>query len=168
MKDRIIKFGILVLLIFLSNSCKVNSQVFGYGEECENENAIEFSKIIYECIGDERLSLMLKKHTNYDGLIVAFLRVNNEGKIISARVRSISEELTTAEIDNMASKLCNSKYRFKKCVNDLYFKTDEKTLLKRAIENYNGQDLPIGILFPGNLLKDYEGDSVINELKKRI
>lgn len=68
----------------------------------------------------------------------------------------------------MANKLNKSKFRFKKCVDDLYFKTDEKTLLKRAMNNYSGQDLPIGILFPGNLLKDYEGDSVLNELKKRI
>lgn len=152
--------------MLLFQSCKMKSQVFGYGDKCEIANSIELTKVIYECIDEDKLSLILNNHSNYEAKIIAYFRVSSEGKIISVRVRSTFDELNREEIESIVSKLSKSKYRFKKCVNDLYFKTNEKTLLDRAIRNYNGEDLPIGVFFPGNLLKfDNEGDKLENTKK---
>lgn len=160
------RIKIVMLFMLLFQSCKMKSQVFGYGDKCEIANSIELAKVIYECIDEDKLSLILNNHTNYEAKIIAYFRVSSEGRIISVRVKSAFDELNDEEIESIISKLSKSKYRFKKCVNDLYFKTDEKTLLDRVIRNYNGEDLPIGVFFPGSLLKNDNEGNRLEKIKR--
>lgn len=154
--------------MLLFQSCKMKSQAFGYGDKCEIANSIEFARVIYECIDEDKLSLILNNHANYEAKIIAYFRVNSEGSIISVRVRAAFDELNEEEIENINSKLSRSRYRFKKCFNDLYFKTDEKILLDRVKRNYNGEDLPIGVFFPGKLLKNDNEGNKLEKIKSYI
>lgn len=167
MKLTINKFEILVLSMLLFNSCKMKSQIFGYGEECEKMNSIELVRVIFECVKENKIGEILES-SNYDAILGVNIAINNKGEIVKLRVRDSSTKLSDIELNKITLKLKESDFKFKSCVHDNYFKTNKEDLLERVKKNYKGGNVPVYIRFPGDLLKDGNDGTKVEKIKRYV
>lgn len=167
MKRIINRFKVLVLFILLFNSCKMKSQIFGYGLECEKANSIELAKVILYCVDEDKINEILIKHDN-KAIVGVNLAIDSNGKIISLRIRDSSNMLNDSELEKITIKLRKSDFELKSCFHDNYFGDDKDKLLSRVVKNYKGGKVPVYIRFPGDLLNDFEGNNSLEEIKRQI